>query len=178
MTHRVYNWVMAATRPLVLTMVFCVASMFIACTSAIDDNPAANDDGQAQKALLVILDGWGIGDKSEGDVIYHTPTPYIDYLTANYPHSELQASGEYVGLPDGQMGNSETGHLNIGAGRVVYQDLVKINHACADNSIAENPEVKSAFGYAKANGKSVDLHWRHTLIIRPSAEAHRHRQNL
>ena len=150
MTHRVYNWVMAAT-------LICVASMFIACTSAIADNPAANDDGQAQKALLVILDGWGIGDKSEGDVIYHTPTPYIDYLTANYPHSELQASGEYVGLPDGQMGNSETGHLNIGAGRVVYQDLVKINHACADNSIVENPEVKSAFGYAKANGKSVHL---------------------
>ena len=135
----------------------CVASMFIACTSAIADNPTTNNIGQPKKTLLVILDGWGIGDKSKSDMIYHTPTPYIDYLNANYPHAELQASGEYVGLPDGQMGNSETGHLNIGAGRVVYQDLVKINHACADNSIVENPEIKSAFGYAKANGKSVHL---------------------
>ena len=133
------------------------AIMFAACTSAIADNPTTNNIGQPKKTLLVILDGWGIGDKSKSDVIYHTPTPYIDYLNANYPHAELQASGEYVGLPDGQMGNSETGHLNIGAGRVVYQDLVKINHACADNSIVENPEIKSAFGYAKANGKSVHL---------------------
>ena len=62
----------------------------------------------------MILDGWGIGDKSKGDVIYSTPTPYMDYLNANYPHSQLQASGENVGLPDGQMGNSEVGHLNIG----------------------------------------------------------------
>jgi len=73
----------------------------------------------------------------------------------NYPHSQLQASGENVGLPDGQMGNSEVGHLNIGAGRVVYQDLVKINRACADNSILQNPEIVSAFSYAKENGKNV-----------------------
>jgi len=72
-----------------------------------------------------------------------------------YPHSQLQASGENVGLPDGQMGNSEVGHLNIGAGRVVYQDLVKINRACADNSILKNPEIISAFSYAKENGKNV-----------------------
>ena len=72
-----------------------------------------------------------------------------------YPHSQLQASGENVGLPDGQMGNSEVGHLNIGAGRVVYQDLVKINRACADNSILKNPEVVSAFSYAKENGKNI-----------------------
>ena len=111
----------------------------------------------AKKALLMILDGWGIGDKSKGDVIYQTPTPYMDYLNANYPHSELQASGENVGLPDGQMGNSEVGHLNIGAGRIVYQDLVKINRACADNSILDNPEIKSAYGYAKETGKSVHL---------------------
>ena len=111
----------------------------------------------AKKALLMILDGWGIGDKSKGDVIYQTPTPYMDYLNANYPHSQLQASGENVGLPDGQMGNSEVGHLNIGAGRIVYQDLVKINRACADNSILDNPEIKAAYGYAKENGKSVHL---------------------
>ena len=81
----------------------------------------------------------------------------MDYLMANYPNSELQASGGYVGLPDGQMGNSETGHLNIGAGRVVYQDLVKINLACADNSILDNPEIQSAYNYAKSNGKSLHL---------------------
>ena len=80
-------------------LAFSGASMFIACTSAIADNPTTNNIGQPKKALLVILDGWGIGDKSKSDVIYHTPTPYIDYLNANYPHAELQASGEYVGLP-------------------------------------------------------------------------------
>ncbi len=108
-----------------------------------------------KKALMMILDGWGIGNKSKSDVISSTPTPYWDYLLANYPHSQLQASGENVGLPDGQMGNSEVGHLNIGAGRVLYQDLVKINKACQDGSILENPEIKSAFSYAKENGKSV-----------------------
>ena len=107
------------------------------------------------KALLMILDGWGIGNHSKSDVIFNTPTPYWDYLLANYPHSQLQASGENVGLPDGQMGNSEVGHLNIGAGRVVYQDLVKINKACADGSILENPEIKSAFSYARDNGKAI-----------------------
>ena len=111
----------------------------------------------AKKALLMILDGWGIGNKGKADVIFNTPTPYWDSLIANYPNSELAASGENVGLPDGQMGNSEVGHLNIGAGRVVYQDLVKINKACEDNSILENPEVVRAFSYAKENGKSVHL---------------------
>ena len=109
----------------------------------------------SKKALLMILDGWGLGDQKKDDVIFNTPTPYWDYLMNNYPHSQLQASGEDVGLPDGQMGNSEVGHLNIGAGRVVYQDLVKINRACADNSILQNPEIVSAFSYAKENGKSV-----------------------
>ena len=109
----------------------------------------------SKKALLMILDGWGIGDQGKDDVIFNTPTPYWDSLLANYPHSELQASGENVGLPDGQMGNSEVGHLNIGAGRIVYQDLVKINRACADNSIMKNPEIVSAFSYAKENGKNI-----------------------
>ena len=111
----------------------------------------------SKKALLMILDGWGIGDRQKDDVIYQTATPYWDYLMANYPHSQLQASGENVGLPDGQMGNSEVGHLNIGAGRIVYQDLVKINRACADGSILKNKEIQSAYSYAKANGKSVHL---------------------
>ena len=111
----------------------------------------------AKKALLMILDGWGIGNKGKADVIFNTPTPYWDSLIANYPNSQLAASGENVGLPDGQMGNSEVGHLNIGAGRVVYQDLVKINKACQDNSILQNPEVVKAFSYAKENGKSIHL---------------------
>ena len=111
----------------------------------------------AKKALLMILDGWGIGDGKKDDVISQTPTPFIDQLNATYPHSQLQASGEYVGLPDGQMGNSEVGHLNIGAGRIVYQDLVKINRACADGSIRENPQVKEAYTYAKENGKNLHL---------------------
>ena len=109
----------------------------------------------SKKALLMILDGWGLGDQKKDDVIFNTPTPYWDYLMNNYPHSQLQASGENVGLPDGQMGNSEVGHLNIGAGRVVYQDLVKINRACADGSILKNPEIVSAFSYAKENGKNI-----------------------
>ncbi|MGJ1013407.1 2,3-bisphosphoglycerate-independent phosphoglycerate mutase [Bacteroides salyersiae] len=109
----------------------------------------------SKKALLMILDGWGIGDQGKDDVIFNTPTPYWDYLVKTYPHSQLQASGENVGLPDGQMGNSEVGHLNIGAGRVVYQDLVKINLACRDNSIMKNPEIVSAFTYAKENGKNI-----------------------
>ena len=105
----------------------------------------------------MILDGWGIGKHDKGDVIYNTPTPELDYLNANYPHSQLLACGENVGLPDGQMGNSEVGHLNIGAGRVVYQDLVKINHAIADGSILKNPEVVSAFEYAKNTGKNLHI---------------------
>ncbi len=105
----------------------------------------------------MILDGWGIGDRAKDDAIFCTPTPYMDYLAQNYPHSQLLASGENVGLPDGQMGNSEVGHLNIGAGRIVYQDLVKINRACADGSILKNPEIVSAYTYAKESGKSVHL---------------------
>ena len=109
----------------------------------------------AKKALLIILDGWGIGNHSHSDAIYSTPTPYWDHLLATYPHSQLKAGGEDVGLPDGQMGNSEVGHLNIGAGRIVYQDLVKINKAIADGSILDNPMIKKAFEYAKTTGKRM-----------------------
>ena len=110
----------------------------------------------SKKALLMILDGWGIGDQGKDDVIFNTPTPYWDSLLATYPHSQLQASGENVGLPDGQMGNSEVGHLNIGAGRIVYQDLVKINIACRENTIMENPDfvaIAKAYGIA---GRTVE----------------------
>ena len=110
-----------------------------------------------KKALLVILDGWGFGDKTKRDVIYSTEPPYWNYLLETYPYSQLQASGENVGLPDGQMGNSEVGHLNIGAGRVVYQDLVKINIAARNNAILENPGIKNAYSYAKANNKKIHI---------------------
>ena len=109
----------------------------------------------AHKALLMILDGWGIGNHTKSDAIFSAHPAFWNHLITTYPHSELQTSGENVGLPDGQMGNSEVGHLNIGAGRVVYQDLVKINKAIADRSILENPEIKNAFSYAKNTGKSM-----------------------
>ena len=111
----------------------------------------------AKKALLMILDGWGLGKHGKGDVIYNTPTPYLDYLNAVSSHSQLEASGENVGLPDGQMGNSEVGHLNIGAGRIVYQDLVKINKACQSGDILKNKEIINAYGYAQKTGKKVHL---------------------
>lgn len=107
------------------------------------------------KVLLMILDGWGNGRKDRADVISTVHPPYISAMTEKYPHAELRTDGENVGLPDGQMGNSEVGHLNIGAGRVVYQDLVKINRACRDNSILQNPEIVKAFEYAKTNGVNV-----------------------
>ena len=108
-----------------------------------------------QKVLLMILDGWGKGNHTNSDVIYTAQPEFINSLEAKYPNAELRTDGENVGLPDGQMGNSEVGHLNIGAGRVVYQDLVKINRACRDNSILENAEVKAAFEYAKEKGCKV-----------------------
>lgn len=111
----------------------------------------------AKKALLMILDGWGLGKHGKGDVIFNTPTPYLDYLNAVSSHSCLQASGENVGLPDGQMGNSEVGHLNIGAGRIVYQDLVKINKACQNGDILKNPEIVNAYSYAQKTGKKLHL---------------------
>ena len=105
----------------------------------------------------MILDGWGIGKHDKGDVIFKTPTPYLDYLTAVSAHSTLQTCGEDVGLPNGQMGNSEVGHLNIGAGRVVYQDLVKINKACESGDILKNQEIINAYSYAQKTGKKLHL---------------------
>jgi len=110
-----------------------------------------------QKTLLMILDGWGIGNKTKSDVIYSTPTPFIDSLYKNYPHSQLLACGEDVGLPEGQMGNSEVGHLNIGAGRILYQDLVKINKAIREKTLWKHPQILKAYNYAKENNKQVHL---------------------
>ena len=105
----------------------------------------------------MILDGWGEGKHNWTNAIYTQGAPYIDSLREKYPFSHLQACGEYVGLPDGQMGNSEVGHLNLGAGRVVYQDLVKINMACREHRLLENPEIKAAYDYAAKNGKQLHL---------------------
>ena len=109
------------------------------------------------KVLLMILDGWGEGRQDESNVIFTQGAPYIESLRKNYPMSTLKACGEYVGLPDGQMGNSEVGHLNLGAGRVVYQDLVKINIACREHKLLENAEIKAAFDYVKSTGKQLHL---------------------
>ncbi len=103
----------------------------------------------------MILDGWGNGDGSKSDAIANTPTPNIDALRAKYPYASLTTCGEVVGLPEGQMGNSEVGHLNIGAGRIVYQDLARINREVATNAIAKNPAIQGAFQYAKSHGKAV-----------------------
>ena len=108
-----------------------------------------------KKVLLMILYGWGEGRKDSSNAIYSQGAPFIDSLRAKYPFSHLQACGEYVGLPDGQMGNSEVGHMNLGAGRVVYQDLVKINIACREHALMQNKEIKAAYEYAKANGKKL-----------------------
>ncbi len=110
-----------------------------------------------QKTLLMILDGWGIGDGSKSDIVATAPTPFIDSLIEKYPHSQLMACGEDVGLPDGQMGNSEVGHLNIGAGRVLYQDMVKITKSIRDKSLWENQQIFKAYNYAKQNNKKVHL---------------------
>ena len=109
------------------------------------------------KTLLIILDGWGHGDKSKSDVIYNANTPFIKSLYKTCPHSELLTDGEKVGLPDGQMGNSEVGHLNIGAGRIVDQDLVKINNACKDESISFNKSLNESFEYVNQNKSSLHL---------------------
>ena len=110
-----------------------------------------------KKVLLMILDGWGEGRQDESNAIYVQGAPFIDSLKAKYPTSRLNACGEHVGLPDGQMGNSEVGHLNLGAGRVVYQDLVKINIACREHKLLNNAEIKAAYDYVKQSGKQLHL---------------------
>ncbi|MFW5962904.1 MAG: 2,3-bisphosphoglycerate-independent phosphoglycerate mutase [Bacteroidota bacterium] len=108
-----------------------------------------------KKSILIILDGWGVGDHTEKNAVYNAKTPYMDQLLKEYPNSVLHTSGENVGLPEGQMGNSEVGHLNIGAGRIVYQDLVKINKAIEEGTFDKNEVLTDAFQYAKENGKAV-----------------------
>ncbi len=110
-----------------------------------------------QNLGLIILDGWGIGDKSKSDAIYNANTPVMDRLLANYPSATLLTSGEDVGLPDGQMGNSEVGHLNIGAGRIVYQELTRINKSIREKAFFEEKALLNAFKIAKENKVNVHL---------------------
>lgn len=109
------------------------------------------------KIGLIILDGWGIGDKSSSDAVYQAKTPTMDYLLNNYPNAELVTFGEEVGLPEGQMGNSEVGHLNIGAGRIVYQELTRINKSIREGELKKNTQLLNAFNLVKSNG--VKLHF-------------------
>ncbi|MFQ3577213.1 MAG: 2,3-bisphosphoglycerate-independent phosphoglycerate mutase, partial [Cytophagales bacterium] len=108
-----------------------------------------------KKVILVILDGWGLAKNKAVSAIEKANTPFVDSLYVNYTHSQLEASGLAVGLPEGQMGNSEVGHMNLGAGRVVYQDLVKINLAVENNQVVTEPVWKEAIDYLKKTGKKL-----------------------
>jgi 2,3-bisphosphoglycerate-independent phosphoglycerate mutase len=110
-----------------------------------------------KKVALLILDGWGYGRQDESNAIYKANTPFFDEMLLKYPNSKLVTSGTAVGLPEGQMGNSEVGHMNLGAGRVVYQELGRINKAVDDNEFPTINVVKEAFEYAKQNDKDVHL---------------------
>lgn len=126
-----------------------------------------------KKVALLILDGWGHGNETQSNAMRNANTPFVDSLYKNYPNSELLTDGEHVGLPTGQMGNSEVGHLNIGAGRVVYQDLVKINHAVKDNTFKDNKELNKAFDYAKKNSKAL-----HFIGLVSDGGIHSHESHL
>ena len=110
-----------------------------------------------QKVGLIILDGWGLGDRSKADAIFNARTPVMDSLLEKYPNSTLTASGEAVGLPDGQMGNSEVGHLNIGAGRIVYQELTRINKSIREGAFFKNSVLTECFEKAQKSGKKLHL---------------------
>ena len=126
-----------------------------------------------KKVILIILDGWGLTQNPEVSAIAQASTPFMDELWKKYPHAKLYTSGENVGLPEGQMGNSEVGHMNLGAGRIVYQDLVKINKAIKDGSFFENKVLNEAFEYAKQNGKTV-----HFLGLLSDGGVHSHIDHL
>lgn len=125
------------------------------------------------KAALIILDGWGIAKNLEVSAIDKAQTPFVDSLYHQYPNTRLGASGLSVGLPDGQMGNSEVGHMNLGAGRVVYQDLVKINMAVEDGSLAQEPVLQQALAQAKNSGKKL-----HFIGLLSDGGVHSHIQHL
>ena len=110
-----------------------------------------------KKVILIILDGWGTSPDPKVSAIDHAQTPYIDSLYSKYAHASLRTDGLHVGLPEGQMGNSEVGHMNLGAGRIVYQDLAKINLAIKNNTLAAEAVLENAIAYAKSNNKPIHL---------------------
>ncbi len=126
-----------------------------------------------KKTILLILDGWGIPEDVNASAIHHAKTPFIDSLYKNYPHTTLLTHGMNVGLPDGQMGNSEVGHMNLGAGRIVYQDLAKINLAIKNNTLKEEEGIVNSFNYAKKNNKNV-----HFLGLVSDGGVHAHINHL
>lgn len=109
----------------------------------------------AQRTALIVLDGWGIGAHDANDAVHVADTPFFDSLMATVPHATLRTDGEHVGLPAGQMGNSEVGHMNIGAGRVVYQDLLRIDRAVAAGTLVEEPALQEAFQVAREGGRRL-----------------------
>ena len=126
-----------------------------------------------KKVILIILDGWGETQNPDVSAIYKAKTPFFDSLINTYPNASLRTDGLNVGLPEGQMGNSEVGHMNLGAGRIVYQDFVKINNAVADGSIAEEKVITDAFDYAKNKKKKV-----HFLGLLSDGGVHSHIDHL
>jgi 2,3-bisphosphoglycerate-independent phosphoglycerate mutase len=112
---------------------------------------------EAKKVILVIMDGWGLGQKKESDAIQNAQTPFVSSLYEEYPHTTLITCGRAVGLPEGQMGNSEVGHLNLGAGRIVYQELERINVAIENGEFAKNPALLQSINYAKDNDRPLHL---------------------
>jgi len=126
-----------------------------------------------KKVLLLILDGWGVTQDPSVSAIAQAKTPFIDSLYNKYPNAQLLTHGMNVGLPDGQMGNSEVGHMNLGAGRIVYQDLVKINLAIENNTLSKEPVLQEAFTYAKQNDKNV-----HFLGLVSNGGVHSHINHL
>ena len=126
-----------------------------------------------KKVILMILDGWGITQDPKVSAIYNAKTPFINSLYDKFPHAELRTDGEHVGLPEGQMGNSEVGHMNLGAGRIVYQNLAKINNAIKDGSLAKEAELLNAFEYAKTNNKNI-----HFLGLVSNGGIHSHINHL
>src|SRR6188474_3957438 len=111
----------------------------------------------AKKIILIIMDGWGLGKVASADAIQNAKTPFTRTLYTKYPNTTLITCGEAVGLPDGQMGNSEVGHLNLGAGRIVYQELQRINVAIRDGSFGKNEQLLTAVRFARQNSKPLHL---------------------
>lgn len=128
---------------------------------------------KSKKAVLLILDGWGYGKKDETNAIHHAKVPFFKQLLATYPNATLEASGEDVGLPKGQMGNSEVGHMNLGAGRVVYQELTRINIDVREHILDINSELLAAFDYARKNGKAI-----HFIGLLSDGGVHSHLDHL